>query len=109
MGIKFHCPNGHRLNVKAFLAGKTGICPKCGVRVEIPLASEGNSAAPTTAQNASFALPNSQFATSNNDARVSPSPAPHQAAVDPIRENPAASWYVRSASGDEYGPATGEV
>ena len=40
MGIKFHCPNGHRLNVKAFLAGKKGVCPKCGAKMRIPTASE---------------------------------------------------------------------
>jgi hypothetical protein len=36
MGIKFRCPNGHKLNVKSFLAGKRGICPHCGVSVQIP-------------------------------------------------------------------------
>jgi hypothetical protein len=36
MGIKFYCPNGHKLNVKSFLAGKRGICPHCGARVDIP-------------------------------------------------------------------------
>lgn len=41
MGIRFHCPNGHKLHVKAFLAGKRGICPECGVRVEIPQQSVG--------------------------------------------------------------------
>jgi len=40
MGIKFHCPNGHKMHVKSFLAGKKGICPKCGVRIEIPLVSD---------------------------------------------------------------------
>lgn len=40
MGIKFRCPNGHKLNVKSFLAGKTGICPHCGVRVRIPADAE---------------------------------------------------------------------
>ena len=40
MGIKFHCPNGHKLNVKSFLAGKRGICPKCHVRMRIPMESE---------------------------------------------------------------------
>jgi hypothetical protein len=40
MGIKFHCPNGHKLNVKAFLAGKKGVCPKCGTKFRIPTASE---------------------------------------------------------------------
>ncbi len=36
MGIRFSCPNGHKLNVKAFLAGRRGICPYCGVRFTIP-------------------------------------------------------------------------
>jgi hypothetical protein len=36
MGIKFLCPNGHKMNVKAFLAGKRGKCPKCGASVRIP-------------------------------------------------------------------------
>ncbi len=36
MGIRFYCPNGHKLNVKAFLAGKRGICPHCGAKVQIP-------------------------------------------------------------------------
>lgn len=36
MGIKFRCPNGHKLNVKSFLAGKKGVCPKCGTSMRIP-------------------------------------------------------------------------
>lgn len=39
MGIKFRCPNGHKLNVKSFLAGKKGVCPKCGTSMRIPSAS----------------------------------------------------------------------
>lgn len=39
MGIRFFCPRGHKLNVKAELAGKVGICPKCGERMLIPLES----------------------------------------------------------------------
>ena len=39
MGIRFFCPNGHKLNVKSFLAGQTGICPYCGIKVEIPTQS----------------------------------------------------------------------
>jgi GYF domain 2 len=40
MGIRFFCPNGHRLHVKTFLAGKRGICPDCGLGVDIPLHSD---------------------------------------------------------------------
>lgn len=36
MGIRFSCPNGHKLNVKSFLAGKRAICPQCGTRVTVP-------------------------------------------------------------------------
>lgn len=40
MGIRFFCPQGHRLNVKSFLAGKRGVCPDCGTSVEIPMESD---------------------------------------------------------------------
>jgi len=40
MGIRFHCPNGHKLNVKSFLAGKKGVCPDCGAKFRIPPHSE---------------------------------------------------------------------
>jgi hypothetical protein len=36
MGIRFTCPNGHQLHVKTFLAGKRGVCPKCGASVLVP-------------------------------------------------------------------------
>lgn len=39
MGIRFYCPNGHKLNVKEFQAGRKGICPYCGAKVRIPLES----------------------------------------------------------------------
>jgi hypothetical protein len=40
MGIRFFCPQGHRLNVKSFLAGKRGVCPDCGAPVDIPMESD---------------------------------------------------------------------
>ena len=46
MGIVSFCPQGHRVKVKDHLAGKKGVCPTCGVRFRIPLASV---AAPTAA------------------------------------------------------------
>ena len=39
MGIRFFCPNGHKLNVKEFQAGRRGICPFCGASVQIPTES----------------------------------------------------------------------
>lgn len=42
MGIRFNCPNGHKLNVKEFLAGKRGVCPECGAKFVIPSADRSN-------------------------------------------------------------------
>jgi hypothetical protein len=40
MGIRVVCPNGHKLNVKSFLAGKRGVCPHCGAKFDIPAAKD---------------------------------------------------------------------
>jgi GYF domain 2 len=56
MGIKFYCPNGHKVNVKSFLAGKKGLCPKCGVRVDIPLQSVSQSQSTATSANGTTSL-----------------------------------------------------
>ncbi len=53
MGIRFLCPNGHKLNVKAFQAGRRGICPFCGVRFQIPLQSTLAAGQPSPAGNVS--------------------------------------------------------
>jgi uncharacterized protein DUF4339 len=50
MGIRFLCPNGHRLNVKSFLAGKRGICPHCNARFDIPFESVATAPPPPRAQ-----------------------------------------------------------
>jgi hypothetical protein len=39
MGIRFFCPNGHKLNVKQFQAGRKAICPFCGAKTQIPTQS----------------------------------------------------------------------
>jgi hypothetical protein len=49
MGIRFLCPNGHKLNVKADLAGKRGSCPECGAKLVIPTASTLPQAPPPSA------------------------------------------------------------
>jgi hypothetical protein len=45
MGIRFTCPNGHKLNVKEYLAGKRAVCPHCGAKFTIPSAEPGAAAA----------------------------------------------------------------
>lgn len=73
MGIVSHCPNGHRVKVKDFLAGKTGICPSCGARFRIPLATApapGNGRAEV-----SSGLPIADVASLDAPVAVSPPPA----------------------------------
>ena len=36
MGIVAHCPMGHRIKVKDYLAGRKGVCPTCGATFRIP-------------------------------------------------------------------------
>jgi uncharacterized protein DUF4339 len=55
MGIRFFCPNGHKLNVKSFLAGKRGICPHCGAKFDIP--SQSATTAPPPIAPASVPAP----------------------------------------------------
>jgi hypothetical protein len=167
MGIRFYCPNGHKLNVKSFLAGKRGICPHCGIKFEIPQQSVAVGKIPTAVREAPQAeaapiaesvadpfeaiepvsapaarpmevvrgpattpaatpftgggFPQSvgggAAAGSRNVAQPfgavpsapRPTLAPHGAAPDPIAEAPTAVWYVRPASGGQFGPAPGEV
>ncbi|MGA2033090.1 MAG: STAS domain-containing protein [Thermoguttaceae bacterium] len=40
MAIKVTCPNGHALQLKDQCAGKTGFCPHCGARVQVPKAEQ---------------------------------------------------------------------
>ena len=192
MGIRFYCPHGHKLNVKEFQAGRKGICPYCGARIQIPTEStrrpsrkkkrgakrrEGMTAgAPGyplgggagggppgfTSGPGAAGLPDSEPAAA--DAVESPgAELPHQwptvddpfglpstspvaqpspevglqnplpapagvapvalpvsapaeparpassAVADPLAEAGDAVWYVRPASGGQFGPASGEV
>jgi hypothetical protein len=116
MGIRFYCPNKHKLNVKDFQAGRTGICPFCGVKVHIPLAStrprsknkdhpdEGEAVAmDATLANAELSMATLGMAASAN---VAPTPA---AKADLLAEAGTAVWYVRPPSGGQFGPADADV
>jgi len=135
MGIKFHCPNGHKLNVKAFLAGKKGVCPKCGTKFRIPAESEpglvdsdleegdagasgikpgnGSPAAsrPQPAMAAVSAAARSHpegSAVATSTRRAAP-PTTSGATVDAIAEAPQSVWYVRPPTGGQFGPARGDM
>lgn len=91
MGIRFLCPNGHKLNVKGFLAGKRGICPECDTRFLVPMESGGRVEA------------------LEEPAEASESPEPAMASPRGLSQGSEAhlagtDWHIRSASGDEQGP-----
>jgi hypothetical protein len=90
MGIRFYCPNGHKLNVKAFLAGKRGICPDCDVKFIVPLESGGT-----------------VVAIDENEPPPPPSPLA-EVSMPAESGTPLATdlWHVRTGSGQQHGPAT---
>jgi hypothetical protein len=124
MGIKFLCPNGHKLHVKTFLSGKKAICPKCGARVVVPAETPATAALGSAGGARGDAMEGETLEATLVDsalAAMAPgpavaletghSPAGHAppAAADAIAEAPAAVWYVRPASGGQYGPASGQI
>ncbi len=85
MGIRFWCPNGHKLHVKSFLAGKRGICPECGVKVIIPQESQSGPAEEAD-------LADLKAAAAENDAariQLGPPPEPRPAIPPAPRPRPA--------------------
>ena len=132
MGIKFRCPNGHKINVKSHQAGKKGLCPKCETQVDIPLTSQRKGKAERAAERAAAKAakaakanpPITPVVTAATDpnmpvaTRIAPPTekptaalptAPSLAANDPIAANPELVWYVRPPNGNQFGPAKGEL
>ena len=123
MGIRFFCPEGHKLNVKSFLAGKAGFCPHCNARVEIPLTStRPSSKAAAEEQLIPLARPGDQEAVLAEPLldTAGPVAAPFSeetvgAIQSPDKGKPAdrASseqwWILSQADNQEYGPAPAEL
>lgn len=126
MGIKFRCQAcNKKLHVKAFLAGKKGVCPKCGGKIRIPEldAAQVGEVTPSTAP-----VPSEQPVLSKSAPQRSATPRPSvvqpasgkttgrangrgaaATAVDPIDEAPNAVWYVRPPTGGQFGPADATI
>jgi hypothetical protein len=114
MGVRFECPNGHKLHVKAELAGKRGICPECGVKFVVPSFSgervaEAAAEAPLTAT----PTPTPSGAASSGSVVIQTAP-PSGIARSAASENSqpptvAVAWYIRPAAGGQFGPASTEV
>ncbi len=102
MGVRFECPAGHKLHVKAELAGKRGICPECGVKFIVPSFSgqrvpEDNG--PAEGTTATISGPAATSSTSMPPIAKSVPGAQPPPAVE------AATWFIRPASGGQFGPA----
>ena len=129
MGIRFFCPNGHKLNVKEHLAGKAGFCPECGCRLVIPYQSTRKSSrelnqekngveSPTDVP--SFSMMPSSFPVEEMQQRDSagetpvfaPADAPkpiEPGVVNPVLQDQTVVWYIQVPDGPQYGPASGQV
>lgn len=108
MGIKFLCPNGHKLHVKSFLSGKKAICPKCGARVIIPQQDQGVAAEPDPTLAADEGWTDISGALAEG-APSQPGSLSAESDSDAILEAPSAAWFVRPATGGQFGPASGEI
>jgi hypothetical protein len=133
MGIKFRCEGcDKKLHVKAFLAGKRGVCPHCGAKIRIPqedaapstsgdqqrTSPQAASPAPqprSTDTSQPKATPHEPRKTKSTSAvkQRRPSTAKKNETAEPpedaISEAPEAVWYVRPPSGGQYGPAAAEI
>ena len=116
MGIRFFCPNGHKLNVKSFLAGKRGKCPECDARFLIPTESTNQPAVATHELIGAGSTANAlEIKSQPPKPTLSPNPKPSKSASiestekDPIAESPESVWYVQTSTGGQFGPANGEL
>ncbi len=107
MGIRCVCPNGHQLNVKTFLAGKRGICPRCKASFVIPADSAPSRPEPNPQ---TPDLPADETSVPND-----PTPISACARIEPVHNaNPdrtddeaiaPVEWYVQISDGQRFGPA----
>lgn len=99
MGVRFECPQGHKLHVKAHLAGQRGICPQCGARFVVPSFSGGRVAAapPGDSVGPGGDVSASLESSTSFAAGLSQSLPPAPPGAGP-------AWYVRPAAGGQFGP-----
>jgi hypothetical protein len=93
MGIRFTCPVCEkRIHVKSFLAGKRGICPKCGGKVQIPTQSTaGRHAVASVASGGVVASAGSGHSQQSDAEAGPPVPPGGYATVSPVYPQASAS------------------
>lgn len=127
MGIRFYCPNGHKLNVKDKLAGKRGVCPHCEVKLLIPLKSTRPSSREEREQQHLAANANGNpndfdvFADDQGTAEIAISydesgqmtAATLSSTLGQLSttafDDPSVVWYVQLNDGQRFGPATLDI
>jgi hypothetical protein len=131
MGIRVECPNGHKLNIKRFLAGRRGKCPHCSAKFLIPSDAPADNvgveeeiilvpadADPTAPVEQAAVAPSAAVwpvavlpagAESHGDAAPVPVTPVSSFAGDLIAEAPNAAWFVRHPTAGQFGPTAGDI
>jgi hypothetical protein len=111
VGIVVHCPNGHRINIKAALAGKKGFCPHCGAKFRIPTAEQLNPPPDLPAARllpldaATIATLPRALAFDMPAAHAAPPQQPDSVPLHPvIAEQPDLSWCIAFPGGEPTPP-----
>lgn len=109
MGIRFLCPQGHKLHVKSFLAGRRGICPHCGARFYIPNQSTPSLRVTEVPQRGKPQDAIASAQTVSSDAHSESVASADEHAHDGGDKPRPGLWYVRGPDGEQYGPADDRV
>jgi hypothetical protein len=93
MAIEVTCPNGHKLQIKEKYAGKSGLCPRCQARIDVPALGASEELIDLVARPAA-----PQGADAGREATpTAPAHDPHDALAD---DEPAAAAHAPSRGGE---------
>lgn len=116
MGIRTNCPQcGHKLNLKAHLAGKIGVCPQCQAKFRIPELPAGSSPdgsdieLPPSIQPVQQQAPAAAPATPAKPAGAQAAQAPTQATVQSVTSPQQAQASATAAAPNTAVPAATSV
>jgi hypothetical protein len=101
MGVRFECPQGHKLHVKAHLSGQRGICPECGLRFIVPAFSGGR----VTEAGADSSSTSSGFVSVAVESSASFNAGLNAATGADLDDgDESIVWHVRPVTGGQFGP-----